>query len=61
MALTKRLLWESATLDPAEVGRRETELHHHLMARGDAIEGGLAYAERRAPRWKLGVKKDWPA
>ena len=60
VALTKRLLWESSLLDADEVGRRETELHHHLMAREDAIEGGRAYAERRTPHWKLGVKADWP-
>ena len=30
------------------------------MAREDAIEGGRAYAERRTPHWKLGVKADWP-
>ena len=60
VAVTKRLLWESPNLTRAEVGRRETELHHHLMGRADAVEGPMAWIERRPPQWKLSVKKDWP-
>ena len=60
VALTKRLLWESSALTHTEVGRRESELHHHLMGKADAIEGVMAYLERRAPHWKLSVKRDWP-
>ncbi len=60
VALTKRLLWESSTLTPSEVGQRETELHHHLMGKADAIEGVMAYLERRTPHWKLSVERDWP-
>ena len=61
VALTKRLLWESATLDPAEGGRRETELHHHLMGRPDAIEGVMAFLERRPAKWTGKISEDWPA
>ncbi len=60
VAIAKRLLWESLMLSPAEVGRRETELHHHLMGRPDAIEGVMAWLERRAPQWKLSATRDWP-
>ncbi len=60
VAVTKRLLWDGLDLDPAEVGRLETDLHHHLMAHPDAAEGGLAYIEKRAPRWTSSVTKDWP-
>jgi enoyl-CoA hydratase/carnithine racemase len=60
VAVTKRLLWESPNLTRAEVGRRETELHHHLMGRADAVEGPMAWIERRPPQWSLSVKKDWP-
>lgn len=60
VAVTKRLLWESPGLSLAEVERRETELHHHLMGGPDAIEGGLAYVERRDPRWSSSVSADWP-
>jgi len=61
VAVTKRLLWESSRLDAAAVERKETALHHHLMARADAIEGVVAYLERRAPQWKLSASRDWPA
>ena len=60
VAVTKRLLWESGNLDAADVERKETALHHHLMGREDAAEGVTAYLERRPPRWKLRVSRDWP-
>jgi enoyl-CoA hydratase/carnithine racemase len=60
VAVTKRLLWESPNLTWSEVGHRETELHHHLMGQADAVEGPMAWIERRLPRWTLSVKKDWP-
>jgi len=60
VAVAKRLLWESMNLTRAEVGRLETELHHHLMGRADAIEGVMAGLERRNPQWKLSVNDDWP-
>jgi enoyl-CoA hydratase/carnithine racemase len=60
VAIAKRLLWESPGLGWREVGRRETELHHHLMGRGDALEGVMAFLERRPPRWTSSVAKDWP-
>lgn len=61
VALTKRLLWQSADLELAEVERIETELHHHLMGRPDAAEGVMAFLERRPPRWTSSVVADWPA
>ncbi|MCP5045279.1 MAG: enoyl-CoA delta isomerase 1, partial [bacterium] len=38
----------------------ETQLHHHLMGKPDAIEGPTAFLERRKPEWKLTVSRDWP-
>jgi enoyl-CoA hydratase/carnithine racemase len=60
VAFSKRLLWESFALDPAAVERRETALHQLLMGRPDAIEGVAAYLERRPPRWRGSVSRDWP-
>lgn len=60
-ALSKRLLWESRSLTREEVGRKETALHHVVMGRADALEGVMAFIERRVPRWQLAVSKDWPA
>jgi enoyl-CoA hydratase/carnithine racemase len=60
VALSKRLLWESQTLDRDAVGARETAYHHVVMGRPDALEGVMAFLERRAPRWSLAVPRDWP-
>ena len=42
VAVTKKLLWESSSLGPKAVERYETDLHHHLMGRPDAVEGVMA-------------------
>jgi enoyl-CoA hydratase/carnithine racemase len=60
VAVSKKLLWESTRLSWSEVGRKETALHVHLMARADAREGPLAWLEKRPPRWQLRVSRDWP-
>ena len=60
VASTKKLLWESPGLGPEDVERKETALHHVLMGAPDAVEGGVAYVERRKPEWKLRVSRDWP-
>jgi len=59
-ALSKRLLWTSLGRTAAEVGERETALHHHVMGRPDAREGVEAFLERRPPRWESRVSRDWP-
>jgi enoyl-CoA hydratase/carnithine racemase len=59
-AFTKRLLWESFSHSAAEVGRLETELHHHLMGSADAGEGVMAFVERRPPAWTRRVPSDLP-
>jgi len=60
VAVTKKLLWQSPMLSPQQTERLETALHHHLMGKPDAIEGVMAYLERRDPRWQLRVSADWP-
>ena len=60
VAVSKRLLWESALLTPEQVEERETKLHLHLMAGPDVIEGPVAFSQGRAPNWKMRVSKDWP-
>jgi enoyl-CoA hydratase/carnithine racemase len=60
VAITKRLLWESPNLTREEVEQRETAMHHVLMGRPDAVEGVMAWLERRAPRWTSSVHDDWP-
>jgi enoyl-CoA hydratase/carnithine racemase len=60
VALCKRLLWDGEALSREEVGRRETALHHVVMGEADALEGVMAFLERRPPRWQLRVARDWP-
>ncbi len=60
VAITKKLLWQSSALDAKQIEHAETELHHHLMGKTDAIEGPMAFLERRKPEWKLTVSGDWP-
>lgn len=60
VGVTKRLLWQAPSLSRAEVERFETELHHHLMGGPDALEGAVAWLERRPPRWQSSVEADWP-
>jgi len=60
VAITKRLLWQSPSLDAGQVEELETELHHVLMGAPDAIEGAVAYMERRKPSWTATVSQDWP-
>jgi len=60
VAVSKRLLWEAPTLGADAIERKETALHHALLPAPDAVEGPMAFAERRPPRWKLRVSKDFP-
>jgi len=59
-ALSKRLLWESPAISAEEAERKETALHHVIMGRPDALEGVMAFLERREPKWELRVSRDWP-
>jgi enoyl-CoA hydratase/carnithine racemase len=52
VAYSKRLLWDSWGLSPAEVEVRETADHHRLMGAPDAREGVMAFLEKRPPEWK---------
>jgi enoyl-CoA hydratase/carnithine racemase len=60
VAISKRLLWQTFGLTPADAERLETDLHRELMGRADAREGALAFLERRAPEWESKVSTDWP-
>jgi len=60
VAVSKRLLWEAPLLSPDDVERKETTLHLHLFKRSDAVEGPVAFVEKRTPRWQGRVSRDWP-
>ena len=60
VAISKKLLWQSSELDAEQVEHYETQLHLHLMSRPDAVEGVMAFLERRPPQWRSSVTNDWP-
>ncbi len=60
MGLHKRLLWRGLGMNLAEFVELETRALHHSMAQPDAVEGGMAWFERRDPRWTGSVSRDWP-
>lgn len=60
VALSKQLLWEGRTLTREAIGERETAYHHVVMGQPDALEGVMAFLERRPPEWKLSVPQSWP-
>lgn len=60
MGIHKRLLWQGQQTSLNDFIKLETAMLHHTMGRADAIEGGLAFIERRSPQWTSSVNKDWP-
>lgn len=59
-ALAKRLVWQSLHQSLGEAEQLETAVLHRSMGTDDAVEGGMAYAERREPVWKTSCKNQWP-
>jgi enoyl-CoA hydratase/carnithine racemase len=60
MGLHKRMLWRALDMPLAELIEMDTAALHHSMAKPDAVEGGMAFIERRQPDWKASVNADWP-
>ncbi|VAZ73313.1 putative enoyl-CoA hydratase echA8 [Mycobacterium persicum] len=60
-ALSKRLLWDTATngYAPRQVAGLETHLHRRLMGRDDSSEAVAAYRAKRSPMWTASVPADW--
>lgn len=60
MAMHKRLLWRALDITLPEFVELETRALHYSMGRSDAVEGGTAWFEKRAPQWQSSVQRDWP-
>lgn len=60
MAMHKRLMWRGLDMQLPAFVELETRALHHSMGRADAIEGGMAWFEKRAPRWTASTKDEWP-
>jgi enoyl-CoA hydratase len=52
VAMTKRIVRESADWPQAEMWRRQRPLAESVLGSRDALEGARAFAEKREPQWK---------
>ena len=60
VGLHKRLLWQGLDMSLGQLAALESRALNHSMTGSDAIEGGMAYFERRQPQWTGSVSKNWP-
>jgi enoyl-CoA hydratase/carnithine racemase len=60
VGLHKHLLWRGLTMSLPEVAELESRALNHTMSTPDAVEGGLAFIERRSPQWSARLTTDWP-
>ncbi|MFK8020378.1 MAG: enoyl-CoA hydratase/isomerase family protein [Pseudomonadales bacterium] len=58
--LHKRLLWKGLDSNFESAVADESLALNHSMRKPDALEGGVAYFEKRTPQWTGSVNKDWP-
>lgn len=61
VGLHKQLLWRGLGMQLGEVADLESRALNHTMSTADAVEGGLAYFERRPAQWTASINDDWPA
>ena len=61
MGMHKRLLWKGLDAHREELVEWETRALHDTLARPDAMEGGMAWFEKRNPQWTSSVSRDWPS
>ena len=52
VAVSKRVVLESANWSADEMWQKQQELVMPVFTSEDAIEGSVAFAEKRAPNWK---------
>ena len=60
VAMHKRLIWQGMDLSLAELAAKESRALNYTMTKADAIEGGMAYFERRPPNWTGSISTEWP-
>lgn len=61
VGLHKSLLWRGLDMSLGELAELESRALNFSMTTEDAVEGGLAYFERREPKWTGSISRDWPA
>ncbi len=60
MGLHKNLLWGNLSESVARGIERESFAMNYSMRKPDAVEGGVAYFEKRQPNWQASVVDEWP-
>lgn len=60
MAMHKRMMWRALDMSLDSLVALETKSLHYSLGLHDAVEGGAAFVEKRAPEWKSSVSGDWP-
>ena len=60
VGLHKHLLWRGLDMPLGDLAALESRALNYTMTRPDAVEGGMAYFERREPDWGGSIKDDWP-
>jgi enoyl-CoA hydratase len=52
VAISKQVIQESADWSAAEMWKKQQDLVMPIFGSEDAMEGSIAFAEKRAPNWK---------
>lgn len=60
MGMHKRMLWRALDMPLQKLIELETRALHYSAGNADAVEGGMAYIERREPNWTSRLNRDWP-
>lgn len=60
VAISKRLLWDSLTSAASEVDAKEFKIFEWICTQPDAIEGIESFLQKREPKWKMSVNRDFP-
>ena len=60
VGLHKHLMWRGLDMSLSALAAMESRALNHTMTKPDAIEGGMAYFERRTPSWSGRISRDWP-
>lgn len=60
VAVHKRLVWRGMDMSLGELASSESRALNYTMTKADAIEGGMAYFERRPPNWTGSISTEWP-
>lgn len=60
VGMHKRLIWQGLDMSLPELAAKESRALNYSMTKPDAVEGGMAYFERRPPQWSGNVSSEWP-